>query len=359
MVTVIEREAERVEAHPGSRPSSHPAIPPAGIGVVLLNLGTPDGTDYRSMRRYLDEFLSDRRVIEVNPWLWQPLLKLVILTTRPTRSGKLYASIWNQERNESPLRTITRAQAEKLAQRFAPDAGVVVDWAMRYGNPSTESVIRRLAAQGCTRLFFLPLYPQYSAATTATAYDKAFEALMKLRWQPAIRTAPPYHDHPLYIELVARSIREHLAALSWQPDRIVMSFHGMPEEYLLKGDPYHCQCMKTARLVREALDLAPDRLVVCFQSRFGRAEWLKPYLDKTLEEMPSQGVKRLAVISPGFAADCLETLEEIAVQGRESFLHHGGTDFTYIPALNETEGHLDLIERMARDELQGWLSPRG
>ena len=307
------------------------------------------------MRRYLDEFLSDQRVIEVNPWLWQPLLKLVILTTRPSRSGRLYASVWNRELDESPLRTISRSQAEKLAERLEP-SGVLVDWAMRYGNPSTRSVIERLVAQGCTRLFLLALYPQYAAATTATAYDKAFEALTKLRWQPALRTAPPYYDHPLYIDLVATSIREHLAGLEWEPERIVMSFHGMPEAYLLKGDPYHCQCMKTARLVGEALGLSSERLMVCFQSRFGRAEWLKPYLDKTLEELPTQGIKRLAVISPGFAADCLETLEEIAVQGHETFLHHGGESFTYVPALNDGPGHLDLIERMVRDEMQGWLT---
>ena len=336
-------------------PEEHPTVPARKIGVVVMNLGTPDGTDYWSMRRYLDEFLSDRRVIEANPWFWQPLLKLVILTRRPSRSGAAYASIWNRELDESPLRTVIRAQAEKLAARLARHPEIVVDWAMRYGSPSTPSVIERLQAQGCTRLLFIPLYPQYAAATVASAYDKAFQALMRLRWQPAIRTMPPYHDHPLYIRLVADSIREHLAALDWRPDLVLMPFHGLPKEYLLKGDPYHCQCQKTARLVREALGWDQGRLMVCFQSRFGRAEWLQPYLDRTLEELPGRGVKRIAVISPGFSADCVETLEEIAQQGRETFLHAGGEGFSYIPCLNDGEGHMQLIEALALNELKGWL----
>ena len=336
------------------KPPNHPAVPPPMIGVVLLNLGTPDGTDYWSMRRYLDEFLSDRRVIEVNPLFWQPLLKLVILSTRPTRSGKLYASIWNRERDESPLRTITRAQAEKLAARFAEEPGIVVDWAMRYGNPSTKDVLGRLEAEGCRRLVLMALYPQYAAPTTATAYDKAFEALKRMRWQPAVRTMPPYHDDPDYIALLAGSIRTHLADAGFEPERLLMSYHGMPLSYLEKGDPYHCMCQKTTRLVREALGWPQERIVTCFQSRFGRAEWLKPYLDQMLAELPRQGVKRIAVVSPAFASDCLETLEEIAVQGRESFLHHGGEQFTYVPALNESDGHIDLLEKLARNELKGW-----
>jgi ferrochelatase len=332
----------------------HPPVPAAKIGVVLLNLGTPDATDYRSMRRYLDEFLSDRRVIEVNPWLWQPLLKLVILTTRPSRSGKLYASIWNKERDESPLRTITRAQADKLAARLARLPGIVVDWAMRYGNPSTETVLDRLVSQGCRRLVLMALYPQYAAPTTATAYDKAFDALKAMRWQPAVRTMPPYHDDPGYVGLLADSVRRHLATQDFEPERLLMSYHGMPLRYLQNGDPYHCMCQKTTRLVREALGWAEERVTICFQSRFGREEWLKPYLDETLAELPAQGIRRIAVISPAFAADCLETLEEIAVQGRESFLHHGGERFTYVPALNDGDGHIDLLERLALNELRGW-----
>jgi ferrochelatase len=242
-----------------------------------------------------------------------------------------------------------------LAERLAGRAELRVDWAMRYGRPSIAEVIERLADEGCTRLVLLPLYPQYSAATTATAYDAAFRALMRLRWQPAVRTAPPYHDHPGYIELIARAIRSHLAALDWQPQLVITSFHGMPEDYLLKGDPYHCQCQKTARLVRERLGMSAEQLMVCFQSRFGKAEWLKPYLDRTLEELPARGITRVAVISPGFSADCLETLEEIAVEGRESFLHAGGERFTYVPALNDSDGHIELIEQLVLRELEGWL----
>lgn len=354
MSSVLTRPTAAAQS-PVAMPADHPPIPAARIGVVLMNLGTPDGTDYWSMRRYLSEFLSDRRVIEVSPWIWQPLLQLVILTTRPFRSGKAYASIWNTARGESPLRTMTRAQAERLQERLSNLPEIVVDWAMRYGQPSTGEVIERLTAQGCTRLLLLPLYPQYSAATTATAYDAAFRALMRLRWQPAVRTAGSYHDHPTYVRLVAEAIRSHLAALDWEPQLVITSFHGMPEDYLLKGDPYHCQCQKTARLVGQSLGMTPDRLQVCFQSRFGKAEWLKPYLDKTLEELPGRGITRVAVISPGFSADCLETLEEIAEQGRESFLHAGGERFTYIPALNDSDGHIDLIEQLVLQDLKGWL----
>lgn len=337
------------------KPSGHPPVPAPKIGVVLMNLGTPDGTDYWSMRRYLDEFLSDRRVIEVNPLFWQPLLKLVILSTRPTRSGKLYASIWNRERDESPLRTITRAQAEKLAARFAGEPGIVVDWAMRYGNPSTKAVLDRLESQGCHRLVLMALYPQYAAPTTATAYDKAFDALKRMRWQPAVRTMPPYYDDPDYIRLLAHSIRAHLDGAGFAPQQVLMSYHGMPLSYLKRGDPYHCMCQKTTRLVREALGWPEERLATCFQSRFGREEWLKPYLDEELASLPGRGVKRIAVVSPAFASDCLETLEEIAVQGRESFLHHGGEHYTYVPALNDGDAHIDLLEKLARNELQGWL----
>jgi ferrochelatase len=341
----------------GLLPAGHPAVPAPRIGVVLLNLGTPDGTDYWSMRRYLDEFLSDRRVIELPRVLWQPLLKLVVLTTRPTRSGRAYAAIWNKERDESPLLTTTRAQAAGLRERLeTAHPELMVDWAMRYGNPSTDSVIRRLHAAGCQRLLLLPLYPQYAAATVASACDAAFRTLMRLRWQPAVRTLPAYHDHPLYIRLIADSIRDHLAGLDWRPDRVVMSFHGLPKAYLLKGDPYHCQCQKTARLVREDLGWPEERLTICFQSRFGKAEWLQPYLDATLARLPGEGVKRIAVISPGFASDCVETLEEIDQEGRETFVHAGGERFSYIPCLNASSGHIDLMEALALNELQGWLT---
>jgi ferrochelatase len=310
----------------GAVPSDHP--PASGnIGVVLMNLGTPDATDYWSMRRYLSEFLSDRRVIDYPAWLWQPLLQLVILSKRPRSKGKDYESIWNKELDESPLKTVTRSQAEKLASRLAArDPRLKVDWAMRYGNPSVKSVLDRLVAEeGCTRLVLMALYPQYAAPTTATAYDKAFDALKGMRWQPAVRTMGPYHDHPRYVELLARSIEEHLAGLDWRPDLVVFSYHGMPKRLLLAGDPYHCHCQKTTRLVRERLGWAPERVMVCFQSRFGSEEWLQPYLDKTMEALPGRGVRKVAVISPAFATDCLETLEEIQGENREIFLHAGAS----------------------------------
>jgi ferrochelatase len=341
-----------------SLPEGHPALKPPRIGVILLNLGTPDGTDYWSMRRYLREFLSDRRVIDVNPLLWQPLLNLVILSTRPSRSGKAYAAIWNREKDESPLRTITREQSAKLAAALAralPDHDLLVDWAMRYGSPSTLSVVRRMVEAGCTRLLLLALYPQYAAATTATAYDQAFRALLEERWQPAVRTVPPYFEHPLYIEALARSIEDHLAALSWRPEVVLASFHGLPRRYLMLGDPYHCQCAKTVRLLRERLGWDERRLRLTFQSRFGREEWLRPYTDETVLELARAGVKNLAIVTPGFAADCLETLEEIAIGARESFLEHGGENFAYVPCLNAQDDHIALLADLVRRELAGWL----
>jgi protoporphyrin/coproporphyrin ferrochelatase len=353
MAAVLDRVAE---AGISERAADHPVVVPDRVGVLLLNLGTPDGTSYRPMRRYLSEFLSDRRVIDYSPWLWQPLLQLVILSRRPQSSGHGYAKIWNTERDESPLKTVTRAQAEKLADRLeAASPKIMVDWAMRYGNPSTPAVLERMVTAGCRKVLLMALYPQYSSASTASAYDKAFTALMTMRWQPAIRTMPPYHDHPLYIELLARSVREHLAGLDWEPQLLIMSYHGLPKRYLLEGDPYHCHCQKTSRLVREALGWAPEQVMVCFQSRFGREEWLQPYLDVTLDELPSRGIKRIAVISPAFASDCLETLEEIDVQNRERFLAAGGEQFTYIPCLNDSDAHIGLLEELALDEMCGWV----
>jgi protoporphyrin/coproporphyrin ferrochelatase len=338
-------------------PSGHPALKPQRIGVLLLNLGTPDATDYWSMRRYLKEFLSDERVIDVNPLIWKPLLNLVILTTRPSRSGKAYAAIWNREKDESPLRTISRDQCAGLAQalgRALPDHDLLVDWAMRYGNPTTASVIRRMVEAGCTRLLLFALYPQYAAATTATAYDQAFRALLEERWQPAVRTAPPYFEHPGYIEALARSIEGHLAGLSWQPEVVLASFHGLPKRYLMLGDPYHCQCAKTARLLRERLGWEESRLRMTFQSRFGREEWLRPYTDETVLELAQKGVRNLAIATPGFAADCVETLEEIAIGVRESFLEHGGKNFTHVPCLNAADDHIALLTDLVRRELSGW-----
>ncbi|MDF1587468.1 ferrochelatase [Marinimicrococcus flavescens] len=353
--TTAPREAPG-EAATGPLPAGHPRIPAARTGVVLLNLGTPDGTGYFPMRRYLSEFLSDRRVIDYSPLFWQPLLQGVILSRRPFKSGHAYATIWNKERDESPLKTVTRSQAERLAARLEARApGLVVDWAMRYGNPSTDSVLDRLVGEGCRRLVLMALYPQYAAPTTATAYDKAFDALKQMRWQPAVRTMGPYHDHPTYIRLLADSVRSHLAGLDWEPERLVMSYHGVPKRFLIEGDPYHCHCQKTTRLVREALGWAPERVMTVFQSRFGPEEWLQPYLDKTLESLPGEGVRKVAVISPAFATDCLETLEEIAIAGKESFLASGGEAFAYIPCLNDSDGHIDLLEELALTELGGWI----
>ena len=337
-------------------PADHPAVLPGRIGVVLMNLGTPDATDYWSMRRYLSEFLSDKRVIDYPSWLWQPLLQLVILSRRPSSKGRDYDTIWNKERDESPLKTVTRGQAEKLAARLAERSPrLMVDWAMRYGNPSVKSVLDRMVAQGCSRVLLMALYPQYAAPTTATAYDKAFDALKAMRRQPAVRTMGPYHDHPRYIEVLAASIADHLGGLDWQPDLLVFSYHGMPKRLLLSGDPYHCHCQKTTRLVRERLGWAPERVMVCFQSRFGREEWLQPYLDQTMGELPGRGVKKIAVVSPAFATDCLETLEEIQVENRELFEHAGGERFAYIPCLNDGDAHIGFLEELALNELQGWL----
>ena len=358
MIGQIERPSAKATAYAttGPLPAGHPPVATPKIGVILSNLGTPDGTTYWPMRRYLSEFLSDRRVIEKPFLLWQALLQGVILTTRPSRKGKDYASVWNKERDEGPLKTVTRAQAEKVAAILADRyPGVIVDWGMRYANPSLPSVVERLFRQGCSRLILLPLYPQYSAATTATGCDVVFKKLLAMRWQPALRTAPPYHDHPTYVAAIAGSIREHLAGLDWKPDRVVMSFHGMPKEYLLRGDPYHCQCMKTARLVFAELGMGPDRAMVCFQSRFGPDEWLQPYLDKTMEALPGQGVKKVVVVSPGFSTDCLETLEEIEVENREIFMHHGGEQFSYVPCLNDSDASVQMIAELVERELAGWV----
>ena len=337
-------------------PDGHPPVAAGRIGVLLVNLGTPDATDYWSMRRYLKEFLSDRRVIEENRVKWWLILNLIILTVRPGRKARDYDKIWNRERNESPLMTITRSQADKLGADLAGiDPRISVDWAMRYGNPSMPSRLAALKDRGCDRILLVPLYPQYAAATTATVCDKAFEALAAMRWQPALRVAPPYHDDPVYIEAVASSLEAALAKLPFRPDRILASFHGMPKDYLTKGDPYHCQCAKTARLLRERLGLDGERFMMTFQSRFGTAEWLQPYTDKTVERLAREGVKSLAVVMPGFAADCLETLEEIAGENAEIFRHHGGENFTAIPCLNDSEAGLRVIRTVVLNELAGWI----
>jgi ferrochelatase len=282
------------------------------------------------------------------------VLNAIILTKRPSRSGAAYRAIWNTELDESPLRTITRSQAEKLSEAFEQNPVVVVDWAMRYGNPSIASRLSEMQAMGCERILLAPLYPQYSAATTATVCDKAFDALKCMRWQPALRVAPPYYDHPGYIGALAASVRDYLGTLDFEPEKIVASFHGLPMEYFRKGDPYYCHCQKTARLLREALGWDDQKLIVTFQSRLGRAEWLQPYTDKTLARLASEGVKRLAVITPGFAADCLETLEEIAISGGEIFREHGGENFAVLPCLNDSAAGMEFLAAHVTRELQGW-----
>lgn len=334
-------------------PKDHPEVKKPKIGVLLLNLGTPDATDYWSMRRYLGEFLWDARVIEVPRILWWFILNVIILTFRPSKSGAAYDKMWDKEKDDSPLRLISLSQAEKLQERLGDDA--LVEVGMRYGNPSTQSRLTQLKEAGCDRILMLPLYPQYSAPTTATANDKAFEILSQMRWQPAIRTAPAYFETPAYIDALAKSIDDGVAKLDFEPDLVITSYHGMPKSYLLKGDPYHCQCLKTSRLVREKLGWSKDKLMVTFQSRFGKEEWLQPYTDKTLEALPGQGVKKIAILAPAFSVDCLETLEEIAMEGREIFEEHGGTHYAYIPCLNDSAPGMDVIESVVRNELKGWL----
>lgn len=338
----------------------HPPVPAAKIGVLVVNLGTPTGTDYWSMRRYLGQFLSDRRVIEVPPLIWQPILNLAILSFRPQKSGHAYKAIWFEDTNESPLRRYTRAQAEGLAKTMG-DIGrpIVIDWAMRYGEPSIDDRMEALRAQGCSRILVFALYPQYSASTSATAYDNAFRALAKMRWQPAVRTAPPYHDDPLYIDAIATSIERHLSATGFKPERLVASFHGLPQSYLEKGDPYHCHCAKTTRLLKARLaaggHLAADDVVMTFQSRFGPQEWLKPYTEQTVRTLAKEGIRRIAIVTPGFSSDCVETLEEISIGVREAFFEDGGEAFEYIPCLNDSDLSIGLIDALVRRELQGWI----
>ena len=346
----------------GPLPAGHPRVQARRIGVLLTTLGTPDATDYWSMRRYLKEFLSDRRVIETSRWIWWPVLNLVILTTRPGRKGKDYAAIWNKKRDESPLKTITRAQSERLAAMVGAGAlgagaavSVIVDWAMRYGNPSIDSRLRAMRDQGCDRVLIVPLYPQYSAATTATVCDKSFESLARMRWQPAARFAPPYHDDDFYIDALARSVKGSVAKLDFKPEVLLASFHGVPKAYLDRGDPYHCHCVKTWRLLREKLGMSADEFPMSFQSRFGPAEWLQPYTDETVKALAARGVRRLAVVTPGFSADCLETIEEIGVENAGYFKEAGGTHFAALPCLNDSDEGMDMIAALVKRELGGWI----
>ena len=336
-------------------PKGHPQIKRRKIGVLIINLGTPDATDYFSMRRYLKEFLSDSRVIEAPRLLWWFILNFIILTKRPSASGEAYKSIWNKEKDESPLKTITRSQAQKIAKDFEDYDDVVIEWGMRYGNPSTKAGIESLQAQGCDRILLFPLYPQYAAATTATACDKAFDALKEMRWQPTIRVVPPYFEDPDYIEALADSIQDHIAEMEWTPDLVIASFHGLPQRYFDAGDPYHCQCAKTTRLLRERLGWPEEKLKLTFQSRFGKEEWLQPYTDETVEKLAKDGVKNLAIVCPGFSADCVETLEEIAMEAGEIFEENGGENFTLIPCLNDSQDSIRVLSGLIKNELRGWV----
>jgi ferrochelatase len=332
-----------------------PGVRPERVGVLLVNLGTPDSADTKGVRVYLREFLSDPRVIEDQGLKWKLILNGVILQIRPRRKARDYLKIWNTEKNESPLKTITRAQSEKLADAISDHDHVVVDWAMRYGNPSIRSGIEALMRRGCDRLLVVPLYPQYSAATSATVCDEVFRVLGEMRAQPTLRVSPPYYDDPDYIEALAVSINAHLATLPFKPEMIVASFHGMPQTYVDKGDPYQAQCVATTDALRKRLGLEPSKLLLTFQSRFGFDEWLQPYTDKTMERLAKEGVRRVAVVMPGFSADCLETLEEIAQENAEIFKHNGGEEFAAIPCLNDSEPGMDVIRQLVLRELQGWI----
>jgi ferrochelatase len=341
---------------PASWPAGHPKVAFGRIGVLLVNLGTPDATDASSVRRYLKEFLSDKRVIEENGLIWKLVLNGIILRTRPAQKGRDYDTIWNRERDESPLLTITRGTADGVRRRIGGWSDrLVVDFAMRYGDPSTRSRIEALAQAGCDRILAVPLYPQYSATTVASSCDAVFDAFKTLRWQPTLRVAQPWYDQPAYIEALARTARAHLAALPWEPEVVVASFHGIPMKNFAQGDPYHCHCQKTGRLLREALGLPPERFRVTFQSRFGPARWLQPYTDATVRALAEGGTRRIAVIAPGFAADCLETIEELGEEVREVFEAHGGERYALIPCLNDSEAAIDVLEAVLAQELTGWL----
>jgi len=338
------------------RPADHPPVPDEKCAVLIVNLGTPDEATPQAVRRYLKEFLSDIRVVDLPRALWLPILHGVILNIRPAATARNYKKIWREESNESPLRYYTWAQAETLQDALG-DA-VIVDWAMRYGNPSIEERMTALVEAGATRILIVPLYPQYSATTTASVIDAVGAALANMRQQPAIRTAPPFHDEPAYIAALADIAAKRLDALGWAPERVLISFHGLPERYFLAGDPYHCHCAKTARLLREEMRWAEDFAPITFQSRFGREKWLEPATEDVLISLANEGVKRVAVITPGFVADCVETLEEISIAAREVFLEHGGEAFETIPCLNDSPGMTNTLETIVRREMSGWIAPR-
>ncbi len=328
--------------------SDHPKINYGKTGILLVNLGTPDSTSWWDIRKYLKEFLSDKRVIEVNPFLWKIILFLIILNFRPSKTAKAYKEIWMEKENMSPLRYYTIMQTKKLLDRIG-GKNLIVDYAMRYGNPSISDKINKLHKAGCEKLIILPLYPQYAAATTATVCDEVYRVLMKMRWQPSLQIIPHYESEPLYINALVNSIKTKISQLSWKPELIIASYHGIPQKYFDKGDPYQCYCQKTSRLIKEKFK--DINLITTFQSRFGPDAWLQPYTDKTLEKLPKEGKKNVLVICPGFSSDCVETLEEISIQGRDSFLGAGGKNFDIVPCLNDSEDHINLLEKLAKDAI--------
>ncbi len=325
--------------------TDHPEVKFGKTGILIVNLGTPDSTNWWDIRKYLKEFLSDRRVIEVNPFVWQIILNLFILTFRPSKTAHAYKKIWLKESNESPLLHYTRSQANKLKEKIEEEK-ILVDFAMRYGNPSIKSKLFKLQQKGCENIIILPLYPQYAAATTATVCDEVYRSLMKMRWQPSLQIIPHYESEPLYIKALVKSIKSKVEKINWKPDLIIASYHGIPKSYFDKGDPYQCYCQKTTRLIRE--QYKDIEIKTTFQSRFGPQEWLQPYTDKTLEALPGEDKKNILVICPGFASDCVETLEEINIQGKESFLENGGKNFDLIPCLNDNEDHIELFEALVK-----------
>ncbi len=335
----------------------HPPVKSQKIGVLIGNLGTPDATDYWSMRRYLNEFLSDRRVIDYSPWIWQPILQLIILSKRPFSSGEAYKGIWNKEKNESPLLTILRDQTQKIKSELKKiyKNDVIVDFCMRYGNPSTSNALNKLKEEGCEKILFFPLYPQYAAPTTATANDQVFRVLMKMNWQPAIRTVPAYYSNKKYIKVLSNSIKQAYKVAKFSPEHLVVSYHGVPERYLLAGDPYHCQCQKTTRLLVEEIGWNNENITTTFQSKFGPEKWIGPATVDFVADLASKGIKNIAIVAPAFSADCVETLEEINEEIKESFVESGGENFLYIPCLNSRDDHIKALVSIIQNELGGWL----
>jgi protoporphyrin/coproporphyrin ferrochelatase len=329
---------------------NHPPVKHGKTGVLIVNLGTPDSTSWWDIRRYLKEFLSDRRVIETNPILWSIILNLIILNFRPHKTARAYKKIWMKDTNESPLRFYTRSQAEKLSTKLKTYSNIIVDYAMRYGNPSIKSKLDYLHKEGCEKLIILPLYPQYAAATTATVCDEVYRVLMKMRWQPSLQIIPHYESEPLYIDALVNSINNHLKKIDWIPDVILSSFHGIPKKYFDKGDPYQCYCHKTNRLMKEKFGNSIP-IEISFQSRFGPAEWLRPYTDKTLERLAKEGTSNVLMICPGFSSDCVETLEEIEMEGQETFKENGGKNFSVVPCLNDNDDHINLLEYLIKKHL--------